>query len=93
MEHAPDDRLASVGTCVHIKDDGSTKNTMNRKPTHTNQYLNFDSSHYLGQKCSVITTLLSRAKIVISGEEGTTLEIEHLESVLSAKLNNYKTWM
>ena len=42
--------------------DGSLLTTVYREPTHTNQYLQWDSYHAISAKYSVTSTLLHRAK-------------------------------
>ena len=43
-------------------DQGRLKTTVYRKPTHTNQYLHWDSHHAIPSKYSMIGTLFHRAK-------------------------------
>ena len=50
------------------------------KPS-TDQYLNFDSNHYLVHKGSVVKNT-NTANTVISKKEDTMHEIEHLRSIL-----------
>ena len=55
---------------------------MYRKPTHTDQYLQWDSHHHLSAKFSVIHTLSHRAKTVCSKPELLQQEKDHLRKVL-----------
>ena len=47
---------------VFTDEEGRLKTTVYRKPTHTNQYLHWDSHHAIPSKYSVIGTLFHRAK-------------------------------
>ena len=56
-----------MGLCLfrHLvtpKHDGSLETTVYRKPTHTNQYLQWGSHHAVTNIYSIISTLLHRAK-------------------------------
>ena len=55
-----------------------------RKPTHTDQYLEFTSHHLARGKKSVITSLFGRAKNIISNPSDQEKEENHLTAVLQA---------
>ena len=57
-----DGSLPFLDTLVTAKGDGSLSTSIYRKPTHTNQYLQWDSHHAIANKYSVINSLLHRAK-------------------------------
>ena len=52
------------------------------KPTHTDQYLQWDSYHNLSAKYSVIGTLTHRAKTVCTTPELLNEELQHLKEAL-----------
>jgi hypothetical protein len=62
----------------------------NRKPTHTDQYLQFTSHQPLEHKMGVIRTLTHRAKIICSTQEAKEREMQHLKEVLS--ISGYQKW-
>ena len=56
---------------------------MYRKPTHTNQYLNFRSHHHPRVKFGIVQCLTQRAKTICSGDHGDK-ELELLKEVFIA---------
>ena len=58
--------------------------TVNRKSTHTDQYLHWDSTHFISAKHSVYKTLAHRAKVVSSNQASLTKELEHIRMALNA---------
>ena len=64
--------------------DGSISTAVYRKPTHTNQYLQWDSHHEISAKYSVISTLFHRAKEVCSTKQHLEDEHDHIKQALSA---------
>ena len=82
--------LPFLDLCVTVLDDTSTKITIYRKPTHTDQYLNFNSQHPLIRKRSVVRTLTTRAQLYVTTAEDHKAEISHVRNALRA--NSYKEW-
>ena len=70
--------------------DGSLSITVYRKPTHTDQYLQWDSHHHLSAKFSVIQTLSHRASTMCSNPELLQKEKDHLRKALTKC--NYPKW-
>ena len=62
--------------------DGSLLTSVYRKPTHTDQYLQWNSHHYLSAKFSVINTLKHRAKTVCSNQHLQKEDKDHLNKAL-----------
>ena len=61
VEDKEDGSIPFLDTIVKPEADGSLSITVYKKPTHTDQYLQWDSHHHLSAKFSVIQTRLHRA--------------------------------
>ena len=57
--------------------------TVYRKPTHTDQYLQWASHHHLSAKHCALNTLTDRAKTVCSKPELLQKEMDHLRKALT----------
>ena len=90
IEKEQDGRLPSLDTSIIVNDDGTLRTMIINKPTHTDQYLNWDCNHHLEHKTSVVRTLLRRAETVISHLSDREGEVRHMNKALSA--NRYKKW-
>ena len=66
MEPTQQSSLPFLDTLVTIEPDYTFSTTVYRKPTHTDQYLHWDSNHHITAKQSLYNTLTYRSKIVSS---------------------------
>ena len=71
-----------LDTLVTPEADNSLSFTVYHKPTHTDQYLQWDSHHNIYAKYSVIGTLTHRAKTVCTKPELLQKELSHLREAL-----------
>ena len=71
-----------LDTIVMAQPDGSLLTSVYGKPTHSDQYLQWNSHHHLSAKFSVINTLKHRAKTVCSNEHLLKDEEDHLNEAL-----------
>ena len=83
-------KIPFLDTLIVRKPDGSVKLLIYRKPTHTNQYLNFESAHPLYHKLGVIRTLLDRNEKVVTEAADKLVEEETIKSAL--KTCGYPEW-
>ena len=79
-----DGTLPFLDVLVIPQPDGSLSTTVHRKPTHTGQYLQWDSHHAISAKYSVISTLFHRAKEVCSTKQHLEKEQDHIKQALTA---------
>ena len=79
-----DGTLPFLDVLIIPQPDGSITTAVYRKPTHTNQYLQWDSHHEISAKYSVISTLFHRAKEVCSTKQQLEDEQDHIKQALSA---------
>jgi len=69
---------------------GGLKLSVYRKPTHTDQYLNFMSHHPIDHKMSVVRTLLERSQNLVSEPEDRKKEDIHVQDAL--RTCGYPEW-
>ena len=74
--------LSFLDALVRSLKHGSFKTTVFRKPTHTNQYLNYSSNHPIEHKRGVVKTLMHGADVVVSNEEDRARENSNIVSAL-----------
>ncbi|XP_071944689.1 uncharacterized protein [Antedon mediterranea] len=83
-------QITFLDMIIRIKQDGTLATKVYRKPTHTDQYLDFHSNHPLEHKLSVVNTLVDRANTIVSEEEDKKQELKHIRKAL--KICNYPKW-
>ena len=81
-EQEKDKKLAFLDTEVHRKMDGTTKISIYRKPTHTDQYLDWNSNHHISQKAGIFKTFQHRIDTLITEEEDKETERKHVKKAL-----------
>ena len=82
QEACKDNQLAFLDYFVKINPDNTLGWSVYRKPTHTEQYLQFVSNHLLVHKLGVIRTLNYRAETIISEQSKIQEEKAHTRSAL-----------
>ena len=90
IEREENGSLAFLDTNTVRRTDGTISTTVYRKPTHTDQYLDFESCHPEEHKMSVIRSLHQRAGAIISDPTELTKEIKHVNDAL--KKCHYPDW-
>ena len=89
-EREADSHLPALDVDTIRKADGSLTFKVYRKPTHTDQYLNFESSQPLQHKLGVIRTLYHRADTIVTDPEDRRAEKERIKKALS--VCGYPEW-
>ena len=89
-EAETDTGLAFLDCNTIRQEDGSIKTRVYRKPTHTNQYLNWNSNHPTEHKLGVVRTLQYRAKCITSDPDDLETELQEVENAL--KVCDYPQW-
>ena len=84
------DPLPFLDILVTPQADGTLSTSVYRTPTHTNQYLQWDSHCAISAKYSVISTLFHRTQEVCSTKQQLEEEQEHIQQALS--LCKYPRW-
>ena len=75
-------QLPYLDSLTQIESDNSISTKVYRKPTHTDQYLLFESHHPLVHKLGVIRTLNYRAETIVSHPEEVLKEKQHIKTAL-----------
>ena len=82
METEKDNKLAFLDTAVLREPDGRLTTSVYRKPTHTDQYLAYDSHHPQSVKRGIVKCLYERGKRLVTKSSVIYEEKKHLSSVL-----------
>ena len=82
VEKEKDGQLAFLDILLSRDSEGSISTSVYRKPTHTDQYLNFQSHHPVAHKRSVVRTLMSRAESLSSSAVSRVQEEKHVMEAL-----------
>ena len=83
-------KIAFLDTQVHVLPDNSTKVTIYRKATHTDQYLDFQSNHHIKQKLGIYRTFEHRVNQLVTTEEDKKKEMSHVRK--SLRRCGHPTW-
>ena len=83
QDNKEDGSIPFLDTIVKPEADSTLSITVYRKPTHTDQYLQWDSHHHLSAKFSVIHTLSHRATTVCNKPALLQQENDHLWKALT----------
>ena len=75
-------KIAFLDTSVYREPDGRLTTSVYRKPTHTDQYLAYDSHHPRSVKRGIVKSLYDRAKRLVTKPSVIAGEKKHLSSVL-----------
>ena len=82
MEIENNSKIAFLDTSVYREPDGRLTTSVYRKPTHTDQYLAYDSHHPQSVKRGIVKCLYDRAKRLVTKPSVIAGEKKHLSSVL-----------
>ena len=90
-EAGEDGSISFLNMLITPDEDGTLNTTVYRKPTHTDQYLHWDSHHAITSKYSVIGTLYHRARTICSNPGQLQKEEKHLFK--SLRKCKYPDWV
>ena len=82
METEKDNSIPFLDTSIIRDSNGLLTTSVYRKPTHTDQYLAYDSHHPQSVKRGIVKCLYDRAKHLITKPSVISEEKKHLSSVL-----------
>ncbi|XP_071963828.1 uncharacterized protein [Antedon mediterranea] len=78
-----ENKISFLDSLIIRKPDGSVKLLVYRKPTHTDQYLHFDSHHSVHQKLGIIRTLFDHMNSIVTMDADRNTEEVNITSALS----------
>ena len=81
-EMPENDSIAFLDTRVQVEEDRTVSFGIYRKPTHTDQYLHFESHHHVKQKIGIIKTFRNRINTIITKEQDKRTEETHVKEAL-----------
>ena len=81
-EEQENNKISFLQALVHVLEDRTTKISIYRKATHTDQYLNFNSNHHVKQKIGIISTFEHSIEELVTTEEDKKKEINHVRKAL-----------
>ena len=81
-EQEQNGQIPFLDTLIVRREDGTIKLLVYRKPTHTDQYLNFRSHHPLHHKLGVIRTLLDRKDNIVTQDDDKEQEETRIKDAL-----------
>ena len=84
METENDSKIAFLDASVSREPDGRLTASVYRKPTHTDQYLAYDSHHPQSVQRGIVKCLYDRAKRLVTKPSVISEEKKHLSSVLAS---------
>ena len=87
METENDNKTTFLAMSVSREPDGRLTTSVYRKPTHTNQYLAYDSHHPQSVKRVIVKCLYDRVKRLVTKPSVISAEKKHLSSVLVSNEN------
>ena len=65
-EEMDNNTIAFLEVTIMVNENGELNTKVYRKPTHTNQYLHFESHHPVIHKLGVVRTLLDRSRNIVT---------------------------
>ena len=75
-------KISFLQALVHVLEDKTTKISIFRKATHTDQYLSFESNHHIKQKIGIISTFEHSIEELVTTEEDKKKELSHVRKAL-----------